>query len=108
MITTILFMHVGLGLLSKSVPQMNIFALSLSINILVAFVVLALSNREIMSPNHAGRVSKLRQINEAGGAATEPNHDARYRVFDAIGDNIIAIRIIERLASAGSLQSLPA
>jgi hypothetical protein len=49
-----------------------------------------------MSSNHGGRVSKLRQINEAGGAATEPDHDARYRVFNAIADNIIAVRIIER------------
>ena len=49
MFTAILFMQIGLGLLHRTVPQMNAFALSLSLNIVVAFVILVISNREIMT-----------------------------------------------------------
>src|SRR5690606_17304459 len=51
MIITILFLHVGVGMLSKAVPQMNAFALSLSLNIMVALVILCFGNSQILSIN---------------------------------------------------------
>ena len=51
---------------------------------------------KVCPPTTGEGLSKLRQINEAGGAAAEPDHDARYRVLDAIADNSIAVGIIER------------
>ena len=54
-----------------------------------------LGNRVGMSSNRVGREKRLRQIDEARGASAKANHDARYRIFDAIADNTIAIRIIK-------------